>query len=87
MNESSAQKCITANRFERIIHNRSPAAALAIRLRRLCTQSSTSRIRTIGLDRNRWDQPDRKNSEAIDAALKTGKPRLIEIPVTGVAGK
>jgi hypothetical protein len=29
----------------------------------------------------------RKISEAVEAALNTGKPHLIEIAVTGVAGK
>jgi thiamine pyrophosphate-dependent acetolactate synthase large subunit-like protein len=29
----------------------------------------------------------REIAEAVETALKSGKPHLIEIPVTGVAGK
>ncbi len=45
-----------------------------------------SLARSMGVESTFVDS-HRKISEAVEAALNTGKPHLIEIPVTGVAGK
>jgi benzoylformate decarboxylase len=45
-----------------------------------------SLARSMGVEATLIDS-HRKISEAVEAALKAGKPHLIEIPVTGVAGK
>jgi len=45
-----------------------------------------SLARSMGIESTLVDS-HRKISEAVEAALNTGKPHLIEIAVTGVAGK